>query len=109
MKTTDTTGPLAPLYREIKNPVTLRIAAAFRRGLLADIGASPLREADERNNAETDPRVCHTHDYCDANEYMADAFAEVMGRPIDLQSSADGAVWMDAWQAFKAEGRRLYP
>ncbi len=82
------------------------IAASFRRGLRSAIGASPLREVDQLNNAEPNPHVCHSHDYCDANEYMAEAFRGVVGREIDLQSDEDSGLWAAAWARFKADGRK---
>jgi hypothetical protein len=33
------------------------------------------RQIDARNAAETDSQVCHSHDFCDANQAMIDAFA----------------------------------
>lgn len=99
-------GCLAPRYREIKNKTALRIAASFRRGLRSAIGAAKLAEADALNNAETDLRVCNTHEFCDPNEYMWRAFRRVMGRDMDIQSGTDCCLSMDAWEAFKAEGRR---
>lgn len=31
----------------------------------------------EANAAETDPSICHSHDFCDANELMMIAYCEV--------------------------------
>lgn len=41
--------------------------------------------------------ACATHDFCDANEAMAPAFAEVTGHEIDAESQADADLWGAAW------------
>lgn len=51
------------------------------------------------NAIERNPNICHSHDFVDANEFMAAAFAAVMGREIDLRSDADSAMWSRAWAA----------
>lgn len=60
-----------------------------------------------RNSTETNINCCHSHDFCDANETMAEAFKEVLGRDIDLQSDIDTALWNGAWNyaAVKHLGR----
>lgn len=50
-----------------------------------------------RNYAETDPRICHSHDYCDANMAMVDAFQAVLGREPDVGTEADAAICNAAW------------
>jgi hypothetical protein len=51
-------------------------------------------------NAAPDRRegVCHSHDFCDANDSMAAAFKRVMGRDIDGDNEADCALWNAAWE-----------
>lgn len=51
-----------------------------------------------------DSNVCASHDHCDANMPMSEAFAEVMGREIDLQNQDEIALWNEAWRIAKAEG-----
>src|SRR5690606_38408786 len=44
-------------------------------GQLADaLSGRQLADVVDRNNKETDPGICHSHDFCDANELMAAAF-----------------------------------
>lgn len=56
---------------------------------------------------ETDPTYkgdcCASHDFCDANVAMADAFAEVMGHQVDGDNEADCKVWNDAWELARAQ------
>lgn len=65
------------------------------------------------NAAETDATICHSHDFCDANEAMLDAFRRVFNRepffPADIddnlctteQQDADWRLLMDAWNEAK--------
>ena len=58
----------------------------------------------ERNRAEPCHMVCHSHDFCDANEAMFEAFKQVTGRDIDGDCEPDCVLWGDAWnQAVAAE------
>lgn len=56
-----------------------------------------------RNRAEGDPNVCHTHDFCDANMVMAEAFKAVTGREVEVDSDEDCALWSTAWNAWFKE------
>lgn len=78
------------------------IADAFETELRAELSADELREAVAANRDEPNPAICHTHDFCDANMVMAAAFERVLGRPIDLQSDADRALWGAAWSEWKS-------
>lgn len=71
-----------------------RFAALIREWLTED----ELAEVVEANAA--DPHYCATHDYCDPNEAMIQAFVEVMGR--DLDPIADEAAINAAWSAARA-------
>lgn len=61
----------------------------------------PIREIIDRNKARDNPLVCASHDFCDANITMHEAFLEVMGRdplePLDGMSAADMETWNNAW------------
>jgi hypothetical protein len=83
-----------------------RVAVAFARKLRRDIGPRNFAEMCKRNAAQRDPNVCHSHDYCDANMTMAEAFADIIGRPFyvcaddgvsEEEAAADAALWSDAW------------
>jgi hypothetical protein len=92
------------------------LAAAFSAALRADFPASTIAEMIERNRTY-DEGACASHDFCDANMWMQDAFIEVMGRdvwwPSDVeegkctdaqQQQADFTLWGDAWGIAKASG-----
>ena len=58
----------------------------------------------KRRNVHYDSLVCASHDFCDANMAMAEAFQGVTSREIDGENAADAALWSDAWGLAK----RLY-
>lgn len=73
------------------------IGALFVEQLRADL--TPEQFAEMQNlNSTADDGVCHSHDYCDANMTMADAFEQVVGREIDTQDDDDRALWSSAWR-----------
>jgi hypothetical protein len=75
-----------------------RIAAAFVTELREDLGESTVQEIRRLNAAEAPySGICHTHDFCDANMPMADAFESVMGREVDGENDDDCALWGAAW------------
>ena len=63
--------------------------AAFRRLLEAELTTPVLHEVIDRNRAETDTSICHSHDYCDANMVMHAAMTEVLGREPYICSSVE--------------------
>ena len=91
------------------DPAVRALARAFARELTAMLGAGTIAEVARRNRAETDPGVCHSHDFCDANEAMLEAYRRVFGRPVVWTSGADpGAAVTDtlnrAWDLAKTAG-----
>lgn len=75
-------------------PATL--AAAFARAIREYLTRKELAEVIERNRAEPDEGICHSHDFCDANEAMVEAF-EQCGLPMDFESQTDLNLWGKAW------------
>lgn len=70
--------------------ITLR--GHFGAGTWEAMRAENARHADERRTG-----VCASHDYCDANEVMAEAFATIVGRELDVQSADDCHTINEAW------------
>ena len=54
-----------------KNIVDL--AAEFSRILREWLGGVRMSEVNRRNQEETNPKGCHSHDFCDANMAMHEA------------------------------------
>ena len=90
-----------------------RIADAFANIIRDWLTAAEWAEMQARNVDDSDG-VCASHDFCDANMAMAEAFETVTGRepafgydtladgsPVDpaaaTQADADCALWSAAW------------
>lgn len=58
--------------------------------------------AEMKRLNSTDPAYatssCASHNYCDANEFMSDAFTAVNGREMNPSNEADCALWNRAWE-----------
>ncbi len=82
------------------------LQAVFARRLEAEVGAERYALTIERNMTQPDSHICHSHDFCDANQIMLDAFEEVHGREANVGTDEDSAPDMDAmqaaWNAWKA-------
>ncbi len=68
------------------------LAAEFKKHLVAYIGLNLYEQAIKRNRAEpAGSGICHTHDHCDANQMMLDAFQVVFNREAgDGEFDGDG-------------------
>lgn len=91
-----------------------QLADGFRSVLRAWLTEAQLVEVDARNRAQENENICHTHDFCDSNMAMFDAFTQVVGRDMVLDSndpkwSEDSALFNDAWSLAKADGFAATP
>lgn len=50
-----------------------QLAAEFSRQLSAQLTTLEMASVVARNAIDTNPNVCHSHDFCDANQVMLDA------------------------------------
>jgi hypothetical protein len=78
---------------QVADRIAQRFVGILRDWLTADEWAAMVAA----NRAETDPRVCHSHDYCDANEAMFEACGADLGE-IDPSDEAQAAIWNAAWE-----------
>ena len=85
---------------------TETLAREFSRLIRLAITRPGAMHYVQENSDPSDP-VCYTHDYCDSNMVMDEAFTNVVGREIDLQSDEDRKLWGPAWTMAKAN--RFYP
>lgn len=90
-------GKLRSMAADLVPVQAQQVGAAFESLLWERLGEENYREAAERNRRETNPLICHTHDFCDANQVMMDAFEKVLGREPDIQSPTDMQVFDAAW------------
>ncbi len=79
-----------------------RIAANFSLRLRHYLTAEQMAATVAANLTEKNPSICHSHDYCDANVFMAEAFETVTGRAVNLQSEDDDYLWAEAWGIAKS-------
>lgn len=81
-----------------------QLAAAFTRELANQLTKQQWLTVCRRNRVETDPGVCHSHDYCDANMVMDAAFRSLGLDPFgggDTMPDAMVDLWNDAWDRAK--------
>lgn len=96
--TRDRRRRLIELREKRRSMIVDRIARDFvkllRDGTPDDVWAK--MRADNVANIGTG--CCASHDFCDANMPMADAFERHMGHTPEADSERDASIWNDAWQ-----------
>lgn len=85
-------------------PKTRRLALAFARDLRKEITDENVEEVVRRNARPDYAGSCASHDFCDANMVMADAFHHIMGRDFEISSEVDMEIWNRAWDTARASG-----
>lgn len=84
------------------------LAETFRNMLAAEIGKKNFAEMKRRNrkekaglnadeSADHSCKVCHSHDFCDANMVMYAAFIDVTGEETCF-TPKQVALWNAAWE-----------
>lgn len=84
--------------------IELRLALAFATALNSTLDASQMRDVVRKNLTPKYESACASHDYCDANVVMAQAFETVFARPFLGESGAtqaDTDCWNKAWDLAK--------
>jgi hypothetical protein len=84
-----------------------RLARAFTEQVKEYFGdgfvADGLDSIILRNRTEPNPSICHTHDFCDANMLMSNAWEECFPHEaFCLQNTFHTELWSAAWQQAKA-------
>ncbi|WP_339803423.1 hypothetical protein [uncultured Marinobacter sp.] len=89
------------------------IANEFSRILRSWLTPDVMENVIDLNQSEDDSHVCHSHDFCDANEAMSAAFERAVGRPswlpsqvdeglcTDVDVTTDMDLWNSAWDIAK--------
>jgi len=80
---------------------TQKISNAFNNKMREWLDDDEFNSLIKKTKSQTDPNVCHTHDYCDANVIMDECFVEILGREHDCASQTDADIWNDAWTLSK--------
>lgn len=81
-----------------------KIARKFAEGLTEDLGAGTVAEIVRLNATPAYAGCCASHDFCDANMVMADAFEEVLGHALDAGDETHAALVNRAWDLAKNAG-----
>lgn len=87
-----------------------KLAQTFSALLESEIGATNMRTVGLRNAAQPpESGICASHDFCDANEVMLEAFELVFGREYggEINHEADMKLTCFAWDMAKATWRPI--
>lgn len=89
-------------------PTIETLALEFSQGLHAYLTPEQMSEVVERNKNETDPNICHSHDFCDANMFLHEVF---MAYGMDVADEGGmeryGPLWDQAWNLAKSREFRI--
>jgi hypothetical protein len=80
------------------------LAASFAGVLRSWLSPGKMKAVLRLNRGETDPGICHSHDYCDANMAMLEALEGALGRPMELSQEVEMALFNRAWGIAKDHG-----
>lgn len=84
---------------------TEQLAREFSLKLRHYLSEHEMSQVISLNESEEDKYCCHSHDFCDANEAMQDAFIKLFGRSCKLYSenepNSDLVLWNAAWTMAK--------
>lgn len=81
-----------------------KIAKGFSTIIRESLSHGEMMEVNKKNFTPEYMDSCPTHDYCDANEAMAEAIWKVLGREVDTQNEDDCTLWGDAWDMARKYG-----
>lgn len=83
----------------------MTLKEAFQRTIRDWLTEEQIAEVDRLNHNELQGTgACATHDFCDANEAMVEAFQLAFQRAPGIHDDADLVLWNKAWTAAKEEG-----
>lgn len=66
-----------------------------------------IEEIARRNAGEKEKSICHSHDFCDSNQAMIDAYQNLTGTVPDVTSEAFDAIAVPAWDMAKQWGFKV--
>lgn len=79
----------------------IELSLEFSKLLKQELTPEQLNEMKELNKSEPDNNICHSHDFCDANQIMLEAFENILHREPDLNDQADIDLINNAWSIAK--------
>ena len=77
------------------------IARKFSELLRLYISESGIRAIIERNKTPEYKDCCASHDFCDSNVFMTEAFEEVTKEEFEPQDTDQADLWNEAWRIAK--------
>lgn len=66
----------------MQTEITIKLANAFSAEIRQTLSSETVEDVNLINALSTDKDVCATHDYCDPNQCMLDAWEKVMKKPF---------------------------
>jgi hypothetical protein len=90
-----TTHIVRPYARKPADAIV--IAGRFVTVLQSWLKPHEWQEMCRLNALETNPLICHSHDFCDANMAMCEAFESVTGTTPLADDEILTSLWNDAW------------
>lgn len=97
------------LFEASPLPSPAALAQEFSKVLGNWLAPSQLREVTLRNSRETNPNICHSHDFCDANMAMDQALKNLGAEAFPAEGGMSDEVvdlWNEAWDIAKANDFR---
>lgn len=75
------------------------LAQRFAAQLSEALTVHQMQQVNKRNGEEgPHSQVCHSHDFCDANMRMLDAWYDMFGGEPDMEGNdTDITTWNEAW------------
>jgi hypothetical protein len=73
------------------------VAGEFSRILKEWIGTINLTEVNRRNRKKEYKGCCASHDFCDANMAMLEAFEDITGEDCNLEDPYTHSIMNEAW------------
>lgn len=90
-------------------PTVDSLALEFCDAMRATLSAEQMKSVVSLNREETNPHVCHSHDFCDANMVLHEVF---MRRGMDLSDEARTDrltdLWNQTWDLAKSRDFRMF-
>lgn len=95
-----------PLSGQLSDPASRTDSKPpFRGAVRCPAEVEARSKTSESQNAErSNPDVCHSHDYCDANMIMHAAGIRACGWAEDWDLDEVSILWNDAWELAQAGG-----
>jgi hypothetical protein len=86
----------------MSEPIEIELAREFHSIIRREFDARELYAVDQRNQKHVDH--CATHDFCDSNMLMLEAFMNVVGSDIDFENEVDCRLIDASWRLAKDNG-----